>query len=610
MGSRRSGARPGRGRAVTAGIRRRFPDGMARGKGIRMEAEDVNTHRRPIPVCLAASVLVFSAAVSLRAGEKRFIELGWDIPDTAFLREHHRQMEEEGPFDGVIFRVEATTGEGKTVSTQGGWNREPWPRDWFEPALADLQACQFTRFTHNFIRFNATPARLAWEDEDAWRVLADKLRLCAWLAREGGAKGIAPDFEPYGQNQWKYDPAGGRSFAETAALARRRGAQFTRGIASEMPEAVVLTLFLNSVVLRAGRADDPAALLAREPYGLLPAFFDGMLDAAPPGMVIVDGCENGYYLDSVEAYQRAALDIRSWTGPAIRLVAPENRATYRQQVQAGFGFYLDMFVNEPGHQYYRPPLEGSRLQRLARNLRAARDAADEYVWIYGEQCRWWSGLAKDGPWREAQLKDTAGKGRAWEEALPGITRAIRWIRDPAGAARHELADLRRRGAATNLLVNAAFVEGPRGGDTLPPGWSAWQHEESPAGTIAWDEAVGAGAMRASKVYWGCLLQKVPAVPGQVFVVQARCHARGSTQPGLTVRWQTDDGHWTREADDCPFAFASASGPGEWRTASGVVTVPPGTGQLVLLLDVRRQQTEDDVCWFDEAEVWRLPDPVF
>ncbi len=558
---------------------------------------------------LAWLLVVGVQAVPAGAAGRKFIELGWDIPDTGFLRENLAEMEREGPFDGVIFHAEADAGDGRRVGTQSGWSREPWRREWFAPAVADLKACRFTRFTHNFLRFNATPQRIAWDDDDGWQALEDKLRTCAWLVREGGARGIAPDLEPYGENQWRFDPAAGRTFSATAALARRRGAQFTRGIAAEMPDAVLLTLFLNSVVAGAGRADDPQAVLAREHYGLLPAFLDGMLDAAPPAMVIVDGCENGYYYDSVEAYQRAALDIRAWHGPAARLVAPENRAAYRRQCQAGFGFYLDMFVNPPGHAHYRPPLDGSRLRRLSRNLCAARDAADEYVWIYGEQCRWWSGLAKDGPWRGEQLAGTAGKGRSWEEALPGITRAISWARDPDAAARAEVAALRERGEAPNLLDNADFRDGPDGGGTLPRGWAAWQHEDSPAGEFAWDAAVGDGAARASGVAWGCLIQKLPCAPGQLFVVQADCRAQGATLPGLTVRWQDADGRWTREADDRPLTFRADAG--EWQRAFGVVTVPPGAGQLAVLLDVRGQAAGGaDACWFDNAAVHRLQDLEF
>lgn len=553
---------------------------------------------------LRVALGILAGAQAAGAAGVKFIELGWDIPDTRFLREHHRAMEAEGPFDGVIFRVEATNGEGTVVGTERGWNRERWQRAWFRPALADLQACRFAKFTDNFIRFNATPERIDWADEEGWGALEEKLRICAWLAREGGVKGLAPDFEPYGENQWKFDPAAGRTFAETAALARKRGAGFARGIAAEKPDAVVLTLFLNSVVLRAGRAEDPAGVLAKEHYGLLPAFLNGMLDAAPPALVIADGCENGYYLDSEGAYQRAALDLRSWNGPAIRLVEPENRAKYRQQVQAGFGFYLDMFLNAEGNPYYRGPIDGSRLRHLARNLGAARDAADEYVWIYGEQCRWWSGLAKDKPWREEKLKQTVGRGRAWEEALPGITRTITWLRDPDAAARTELASLRSRGVATNLAANAACDAKPEKPGGRPPGWSAWQDEKHATGTFDWDESVGGGSARATKVGWGCFLQKVPAAPGETFVVQADCLAKGASSPGLTIRWQKADGTWTHEVDDRTFPFKA--GAGGWLRSNGVVTVPPDTGQLVVLLDIRNQASDGDVCWFDNLEIHRLP----
>lgn len=549
----------------------------------------------------------FVAALALvqaaMAGDKKFIELGWDIPDTKFLRENFRAMESEGPFDGVMFRVEATDDTGKQISTQSGWSATPWKKEWFNAALADLKACSFQKFTDNFVRFNATPKLIDWADEAGWNALEEKLHICGWLAREGGAKGIAADFEPYGENQWKFDATKGRSFAETVALARKRGAQFARGIASEKPDAVVLTLFLNSVVLRAGRSDEPDTVLAKEHYGLLPAFLNGMLDTAPPSMTIVDGCENGYYMDSVEAYQKAALDMRSWNGAAMKLVAPQNRAKYRQQVQAGFGFYLDMFVNEEGNHYFRGPLDGSRLKHLSRNLAAARDAADEYVWIYGEQCRWWSGLAKDKPWREEQLNKTAGKGHAWEEATPGITRAIAWSRDVEAAARFELESLRSRGAATNLAVNGDCSAKPERPGAKPTGWSAWQDEKHPTGKFDFDDSVGGGSARAIKVSWGCFIQKTPAAPGDAFVVKADCLSKGASMPGLTIRWQSADGKWTHEIDDKSFAFKS--GKGDWKIVSAIATVPPDVGQIVVLLDVRDQQTDADICWFDNLEIYRL-----
>ena len=62
--------------------------------------------------------------------DKKFIELGWDIPSTAELREHWREMERTTPFDGVMFRVEAQDGQGRRLSSEAIWDARPWKRDW------------------------------------------------------------------------------------------------------------------------------------------------------------------------------------------------------------------------------------------------------------------------------------------------------------------------------------------------------------------------------------------------------------------------------------------------------------------------------------------------
>ncbi|MCX9078749.1 MAG: hypothetical protein OIN84_12325, partial [Candidatus Methanoperedens sp.] len=412
---------------------------------------------------------------------KKLIELGWDIPPTSHLRESWEEIDRSAPFDGLMFRVEAKDDEGRLLSSESAWDARLWKREWLQGALDDLRSCRFRRLTSNFVRLNATPGTLDWADDPGWAALAQKAGHLAWLMAAAGAKGIAVDFESYGAAQFALDPAKGRTFEETEVLARRRGRSLVDAIAREQPGAVVLALWLNSVNLRAGACDDRVAALAASHYGLLPAFIDGMLDALPPTMILVDGCENGYYMDSAEEYLRAAHEIRSWSGAAIRLVSRENRPRYRGQVQCGFGFYLDMFLNEEGNRYYFPPLDGSRLARLERNLGFARDAADEYVWVYGEQCRWW------GPPRD--LPRTVGKGRLWEEAMPGITAAIAYARDPGEAARRELAARRDAGTLANLVRNPSFEGGAGKPDALD-GVGRWQDERVPAGVLDWDAGVG------------------------------------------------------------------------------------------------------------------------
>lgn len=321
-------------------------------------------------------------------------------------------------------------------------------------------------------------------------------------------------------------------------------------------------------------------------------------------------------MDSAEEYLRAAHEMRSWTGGALRLVSAANRPKYRQQVQAGFGFYLDMFLNDATNRYYRGPLHGSRLARLERNLGFARDATDEYVWVYGEQCRWWG--------KPLNLPLSVGKGRLWEEAMPGITRAIAYVRDPILAAQDDLARLRAGHALTNLARNADFARpaGPEAG-ALPAEFGAWQEEKTSSGKFAWDAGVGNGAGRAGGVRWGCLTQARDVKPGEAYAVRADCLPRGASNPTLVVRWQTAENRWTREKDDCTSVFrpigegAVESAPDaralqytsaqaeRWQRAFGVVTVPPDVGKLVILLNVTGQIAESDVCWFDEVALYRL-----
>jgi len=530
------------------------------------------------------------------APRKKFIELGWDIPSTSLLRESWREMEQTTPFDGLIFKVETKDDHGQKLSNEAIWDGSPWKREWLQAALADLKSCRFARFTDNFLRFNATPGDLDWADDVGWAALAEKAGHSAWLVKQAGCKGLAIDFESYGAHQFQFDGGKGRAFSETAVVARKRGAQFVQAVAREFPDAVLLTLWMNSINLKAGASDAPDTILASSGYGLLPAFINGMLDTAPPAMVFVDGCENGYYMDSAEEYLRATHEMRSWNGSAIHLVSPSNRPKYRQQVQAGFGFYLDMFLNEATNHYYRGPLNGSRLARLERNLAFAHAAADEYVWIYGEQCRWWG--------KPLSVPKSVGQGRLWEEALPGIARAIAYVRDPVSAAQDEIAELRSAGTLTNLARNADFARpASKQEGALPDEFSAWQDEKAPPGKFAWDASVGGGAARAMRVKSGCLIQSHPVKPGETYAVQADCLPQGASNPTLVVRWQTADSRWTHEPDDRTFLFKPREG--EWRKGFGVVTVPPDAGKLVVLLNVTGQVADKDVCWFDNLALYRL-----
>ena len=58
---------------------------------------------------------------------------------------------------------------------------------------------------------------------------------------------------------------------------------------------------------------------------------------------------------------------------------------YQTQVLCGFGLYLDMYTTPTNSPWYFGETGGSRLNHLRSNFAQALDAAQEYVWVYGEK---------------------------------------------------------------------------------------------------------------------------------------------------------------------------------------------------------------------------------
>ena len=161
-------------------------------------------------------------------------------------------------------------------------------------------------------------------------------------------------------------------------------------------------------------------------YGLQPAFLDGWFDVAPSTVTVVEGNESAYTYSSSNDFNRAFTRLKL---DALRLIAPEHRLKFRAQVQVSHGFYLDAYSNPTDSPWYVPPLNGSSAARLQANVSAALDAADEYVWIYGEAARWWPGGQNDKP--------------TWPERLSGADRALRLAANPAAVAPPSSARSRR-----------------------------------------------------------------------------------------------------------------------------------------------------------------------
>ncbi|MGA2700979.1 MAG: hypothetical protein ABSH35_07765 [Isosphaeraceae bacterium] len=124
-------------------------------------------------------------------------------------------------------------------------------------------------------------------------------------------------------------------------------------------------------------------------YGLLVPFVDGLIDAAKGKTRIVDGFEQSYGYREAAAFEKVQ---ELMTSKAAGLMA--DPPAYRRLLSAGFGLWLDYDWRKLGWKTEMPESNYFSPERFHDSLRAALHWSDEYVWIYTEKARWWSGEGK------------------------------------------------------------------------------------------------------------------------------------------------------------------------------------------------------------------------
>ncbi len=585
---------------------------------------------------IAATAAISIASVKPAASStKKLIALTMICPDTKTVLDNLPQIEEQTPFDGITLEVIGTDDEGQKVNLGYVFSNRPWKREWFAQSISELKQirARSTKLNNNFIRVLTNPGIIDWYDDAAWEQVIDHWRMVAWVAKETGMKGILFDPENYSHlPQFQYtahlgsteetlpvvyqdplrmarlkNPETRPSFSDFEAKARERGKQLIEAVAGEYPDITIYGLWMNSLNLMAAHNQNPQAALRTMPYGLYSAFINGWLDAAPASMTFIDGCEWGYGYDSEHDFLQAANEMRN---TALSLVAPENRLKHSAQVQTSFGLYLDPYVNPPTATYYMTPKGTTVAERLRLRTQWALASSTEYVWIYGEQYRWWP---TDNP---------AIKPENWNDTIPGITPALRSTTSQQKQHEYLFEQLKSTGKANNLIQNGEFLantEKPTtatGGAadwvTLPglPAWNSWNWDGDKASytwdpTISHNTAAGNGSARVQVVgKGGCLIQSLSVNPGETYFLRAWTRAQTENTGLIRVRWKTpDEIRWTQEGRDVMLVPSSAKS-GEWGQISGTITVPPGAGKLILLLAVD-YQTEADAIWFDSVELYKI-----
>ncbi len=334
--------------------------------------------------------LLILAAWSLNAADsaptKKLIEFGWDEPDTAFMRQHIAEMEKT-PFDGCVFHVNYVNLKPKTGGgslTWDSWDTNSFTVEQVQAALDDLKGTKFTRFTHNFLRFNTSPGKIDWFDD--FSAVVKNAKLAAQLARHGHCKGILFDDEQYNFPLFSYHKqrdAEKKSWDDYAAQVRKRGREVMQAFQEGYPDLTIFLTFGYSLPwTQSGAGKKP---LADCGYGLLAPLMDGLLEAAKGKTRVVDGYELAYSYKDPTQFDKAYQTMR--TNLLAIVIDPKK---YQQHFSAGFGLWLDnnwrkngWDTNDFGKNFFTP-------QVFENSLRKALERADEYVWIYSETPRWWS----------------------------------------------------------------------------------------------------------------------------------------------------------------------------------------------------------------------------
>jgi hypothetical protein len=237
----------------------------------------------------------------------------------------------------------------------------------------DFSDVAWTRRLDNFLPVILSAAQsardLTWFDDERWSIVAHNVGVAAKIARSVGARGLIVDPEGYGAALFSYHDQRrlvAKRFDEMCEAAGQRGQQVMRSVATEYPDVVIFGLFGYSLPLKDVEEGKP---LVASGYGLLPAFYDGMLKGMVAGATLIDGYELAYGFKRPEQFLSGYREIQR----AAQLSGV--RELYRQRVRAAFGLMLDY----PYRVGYFTPTE------LREALRHALSRSDEYAWLYSEK---------------------------------------------------------------------------------------------------------------------------------------------------------------------------------------------------------------------------------
>ena len=543
-------------------------------------------------------------------GNKKIILTGWEfsyLTPADYLA--NADELDKTPADGVIIYIQKNPAVGRNSSFAEIMS-EPL---WTDECVSDLvgpfrEMAKHQSMKHSFIKAFRAPKdrRLDWRDDKAWAVVANNMAVVARLARKAGFPGIQMDIEDYSGRRQFWRVEADPPLAELKLHVRQRAREVGKAIFEAYPDITIFSYFgLSAMFFRLEEKSVESVALAKR--DLLPAFLDGLLDVMPPTARFQEGNENAYRYDHAKMdFLTAKTRNCNWYLP---LVAPENRAKYLTQVTTGLGLYMDSYtITDSLSPWYFPPIEGSRLEYLRRNVSQALSGTDEYVWLWGEKGRWidWN-LTKHG-----YLHGGTRKGR-WDELIPGgLFEALRLLKDPKKYLLPRIDAAIAQGTITNMIGNPSFDFALKGEPGLKPGrvpkpfgtWSPKPKKGEEKTQIGVDTSCGDGdgsCLFIKGKAGGCVTFENDSItpPGTWYYVKASVKGEGAW-PSLNFRtkarrWLGYNNYIAIEGDNLQ----------QWQTLRGLLRVPAGADGFTLTLGTRFT-SPNEVVRYDNVELYSVP----
>ena len=412
-------------------------------------------------LALFAALAVFPV---LAAEKPKFVVFGWEF-NTSSPKELLSLADrfDKTPIDGIGIKLRAeTVVDGKkTVFFYRDFMHQP---SWTKEAFAD-QIPLFRKLTahksmkHCFVNSFAAPRkRISWNDDAQWARIAKSMRTVAWVAKQGGLKGLTIDPEDYHKAHQFSRAHDDPPYEELCDIVRRRAREVFTPVFEESPDVTLhFFWFMSHVQYYAKRDRADVVRMAKVDESLWPSFVNGILDILPPEARVNDGQEDSYHSSAAKnGYRNDAYMFHSLYP---KLVDPVNIDKYRRQVGYSPAIYMEMYLNKEGSTWYKGPTNGSRVETLRADLVQATDVCGGYVWFWGEKHTW---VDRGKGWRKPdhRIADVT-----WAQRLPGLFRAMAWAKDPVAMYDSEVAAAKEKGTLDNL-VEVSCVEVTNGYKTV------------------------------------------------------------------------------------------------------------------------------------------------